>query len=354
MSIRRTFFSVSKDSGCSVGYQQTSGNVSSGNEKCYECHLCKRPMTDKRAVIIHIRSKHTGERPYKCNHTGCNKKFSCKPYLSQHNKTHNEKSFKCNENGCNKSFTMQSYLSHHKKTHNEKSIKCTENGCNKSFTRKPYLKQHLKNTHSKNKLNYRAGLNQLMDSREENHTKPERSNLSCLCITCDKGFQKHTQMIRHVKQVHATGTIKKIELKHILTKYFRRIQSKHFGCKESFKKKHRSDNHVKKHTRSDGCNARAKRDEHVQTEVDREKLFKNKFQQYADLRKKNHPNDVIKTNLNYLCPKCAKGFEREEQLVLHLNDTHNVPIVYCAICDLPLLNENSRRKHVEKYHLQLE
>lgn len=97
------------------------------------------------------------------------------------------------------------------------------------------------------------------------------------------------------------------------------------------------------------------------------KSFKNKFQQYADLREINHPKqsnnvslvkqckqDSFNPNFNYLCEKCAKQFDREEQLTLHLKHEHNIDIVFCIICDLPLVDENSRREHIITNHMRQE
>ncbi|XP_028967569.1 zinc finger protein 569-like [Galendromus occidentalis] len=47
-----------------------------------QCHVCRRWMSGKQALEGHIRSRHTGERPYPC--TLCGKAFATTPALRLH------------------------------------------------------------------------------------------------------------------------------------------------------------------------------------------------------------------------------------------------------------------------------
>lgn len=146
-----------------------------------------------------------------------------------------------------------------------------------------------------------------------------------------EGFHEDTQMARHLEQVHQTGTIQKRE----------------FKSNEA--------NHIKTPTRRYKACTSEMRNEHERAELCRKKLFKKKTTKTCSLTGKNRPNDVIKRHSNYLYGKCTEGFEQEVQLlVLYLKDSHNIDIVYCLNCDLPLENENSRSQHVVKYHMQQE
>lgn len=187
-------------SGPSVGYQEISRNVSFENLKYFECYLCKCPKLGKYDLTVHFKS-HTGERQFKCDKAGCNKSFACKAYLNQHNRTHGKKVFNCDRTGCNKSFTSKAYLKQHDKRHSvERLFKCDQIDCNKSFKHKSDLTQHLIKKYYKHKWN------QLMDSRQENQPKNDESNWNYLCVKCNKGFHKDTEMILHLKQDHGTST----------------------------------------------------------------------------------------------------------------------------------------------------
>lgn len=55
----------------------------------YYCNYCERPFTRKDSLIYHLRSKHTGERPYKCNI--CQSSFFDNSVLLKHNKSKSHK-----------------------------------------------------------------------------------------------------------------------------------------------------------------------------------------------------------------------------------------------------------------------
>lgn len=293
---------MTTDSGCfsgesSSGYQQISVKNLSGNAKSFECYACRNKLASKAMLVEHFRRFHSGNFPFSCKHRGCNRLFPSTRQLNVHIKTH-ARPFECEY--CFLGFTTWAMLSKHLQM---------------EVCRKESFQEHLQ---------------QYTDLRRKNHMKPNVSSSKFVCVECNKGFHEDTQMIRHLEQVHQTGPIKK----------------RGFKSKET--------NHIKMHTRRYKCVCCNMCNKHVRAELCKKKLFKNKFQQYAVLREKNRPNDVIKKKSNYLCGKCTEGFEREEQLVLHLKDTHNIDIVFCLICDLPLENENSRSEHVVKYHIQQE
>ncbi|PKK77380.1 hypothetical protein RhiirC2_653323, partial [Rhizophagus irregularis] len=63
----------------------------------------------------HIR-RHTGDQPFQCNQTGCQRKFSDSSELRIHIRTHTGKRpYKCHESGCEKSFTRVGDLKRHNK-----------------------------------------------------------------------------------------------------------------------------------------------------------------------------------------------------------------------------------------------
>lgn len=183
--------------------------------------MCKNYKPDKRALVIHFRGKHTGERPFRCDKFDCTKSFTSQAYLSQHEKTHSEiRPFKCDQIGCNKSFKCKPSLSHHKTTHTDiRLFECDQIGCNKAFKTKPSLRQH-KKCHLKGKF-FKNKNKRLMESRMENHPKTRdreflgrtckdvviKTSSNYLCVKCNKGFHEDTEMVCHLKQVHGTSTI---------------------------------------------------------------------------------------------------------------------------------------------------
>ncbi|MEQ2213803.1 hypothetical protein XENOCAPTIV_021243, partial [Xenoophorus captivus] len=78
---------------------------------------CFKAYSRLENLKTHLRS-HTGEKPYVCEHEGCNKAFSNASDRAKHqNRTHsNEKPYICKFPGCTKRYTDPSSLRKHVKT----------------------------------------------------------------------------------------------------------------------------------------------------------------------------------------------------------------------------------------------
>lgn len=203
----------------------------------------------------------------------------------------------------------------------------------------------------------------------------------CCCSESSAGCQRKLLSLNHSwNGISYECYACKRELKsiEILTEHFRRFHSGILpfkceirGCKKLFQSKGKLYNHMQTHIRpwkceycNHGFSYRFKREKHMQSRICIKRSFKNRFQLYAALREINHPrqrnNDFLvkqsknlfNANFNYLCEKCAEQFEQEEQLTLHLKHEHNIDIVLCNICDLPLANESSRRDHIVTNHMR--
>jgi len=57
-------------------------------ENIYCCNHCQQPFTRKDSLIVHLRSKHTGKKPFKCRI--CKKRFFENSVLVRHMMTHNK------------------------------------------------------------------------------------------------------------------------------------------------------------------------------------------------------------------------------------------------------------------------
>ncbi|XP_026881953.1 general transcription factor IIIAa isoform X2 [Electrophorus electricus] len=119
-------------------------NVSSGT---YICSFpdCKASYNKQWKFDAHI-CKHTGERPFECDHEGCGKAFYSKSHLARHQITHTgERPFKCTEEGCTQGFTTNANLKKHISCKHQQGVKqyiCVFEGCGKSFKKNNLLKVH--------------------------------------------------------------------------------------------------------------------------------------------------------------------------------------------------------------------
>nr|XP_054586026.1 zinc finger protein 362a isoform X5 [Nothobranchius furzeri] len=86
---------------------------------------------------------HTGERPYKCAHPGCEKAFTQLSNLQSHQRQHNkDKPFKCSD--CFRAYSDSASLQIHLSAHaikNAKAYCCSL--CGRAYTSETYLMKHM-------------------------------------------------------------------------------------------------------------------------------------------------------------------------------------------------------------------
>jgi hypothetical protein len=80
---------------------------------------------------MHIRTKHTKEKPLKCDYPGCNACFAESSNLSKHKKIHLPEA-QCVCSTCGKSFSRIDQLKRHMKTHNRKASEGPSRGRSES------------------------------------------------------------------------------------------------------------------------------------------------------------------------------------------------------------------------------
>jgi stress-induced morphogen len=111
--------------------------------KLYECTFCDKKCQSSSHLKYHIRSAHTGERPYKC--TLCSMSFLQIVKLKRHILTHTgEKPYQCDI--CNVCFRTGYHLKEHRNIH----TKLTHHSCDicsRSFADSSNLRRHMKNLH---------------------------------------------------------------------------------------------------------------------------------------------------------------------------------------------------------------
>ncbi|XP_076750252.1 uncharacterized protein LOC143423071 [Xylocopa sonorina] len=109
----------------------------------YQCDVCKATYRVKQLLVNHIKSKHNGERRYKC--AQCEKGFNDTKSLYNHVLLHTgKKPFICEY--CNMSFRRKDSRDHHRRKHTgEQPYQCPD--CGESFSTYNNRSKHRKREH---------------------------------------------------------------------------------------------------------------------------------------------------------------------------------------------------------------
>ncbi|GJQ81007.1 hypothetical protein Trydic_g23435 [Trypoxylus dichotomus] len=192
----------------------------------FACDECGKAFFRKQQLQYHKASKHSEERPYRCN--VCDKAFKVPSALWKHTLIHvNDKKYVCEI--CGKGFVEMVGLTKHKITHTtEKNFVCTT--CGKAFMRKRTLGWHLKkHLEDKPYICSYCGKRFHCTTILKNHILIHTGAKPFACEICGKTFRQRSCIGRHMR-IH-TGE----------TPYPCKI------CSSSFKYSHHLLNHMKVH-----------------------------------------------------------------------------------------------------------
>jgi hypothetical protein len=174
----------------------------SQSEKKNECQICKKTFSTLGNMRSHFLTIHQNYRPYKCEFSGCDKRYSILSRYQVHIRTHEgKKPFICQI--CNKSFNEKGNLKTHLRFHSElRPFQCPH--CTKSYKTNGHLKDHIEIQHKKIKkyvcetCNKKFGRISTLKAHIKTHTGEK--NFKCKLEGCNKCFAEKGNMEIHYKR----------------------------------------------------------------------------------------------------------------------------------------------------------
>ncbi|OXA43052.1 Zinc finger protein 26 [Folsomia candida] len=140
-------------------------------EKPEKCDRCGKSFIDKHCLLIH--SKH--DHPFACHEPSCPLTFNAMKLRDTHVKTaHPGISTKYPCTSCTSTFSRASCLARHVRTYHDNKFSCDK--CNKTFSFEENLQQHMASVHE--------------------------GNQKFVCGTCDAILDNETELAKHVKKHH--------------------------------------------------------------------------------------------------------------------------------------------------------
>lgn len=172
----------------------------------FACNLCERQFRTRSNLKEH-RNYCSGNLPYYCSHTNCDKRFPSATKLKNHVKLKHDKKFSAICSICNIGFVKASDYKYHMVTHStEKKFNCSK--CDKSYKTLSNLNFHMK-YHNK-KLPFICEICQKGFMRKEYleaHVNVHNGIKTFVCQVCDKRFVSQKNLDAHMK--YHDGNVKK-------------------------------------------------------------------------------------------------------------------------------------------------
>ncbi|KAL7041678.1 hypothetical protein ACKWTF_000850 [Chironomus riparius] len=198
--------------------------------KDYHCDQCPSAFTTGTELKIHIKNVHCDDRPFKCDHKGCDSAFKQKENLKEHMLRHTQKkNFVCLV--CDKAFYNNSSLKAHQIIHTgNPHIPC--HACGKLFFSKQALKLHHLHHHQAPTLKCEQCDKMYFTQSELNHHMNSHSNIKKYqCQYCSNQYMAKNHLNRHISTVHMKA----------------KIRCQVVGCTSDFPRKDRYRAHILSH-----------------------------------------------------------------------------------------------------------
>lgn len=260
------------------------------------CEYCGKQFNRHQHWSAHIRSKHTFEKPYKCQL--CDASFATSHSLLVHRRNHNnEKPYICST--CGKRFVCSGDLFHHNKIHlNKKEYECGI--CQKRFNTTSILRTH----------------------KIVKHTQPE--DWKYVCALCERRFPINSSLTLHMKR--HTGV--KDHSCHI--------------CGKKFFNKSEVSKHITSHSNQ----------KNFKCHLCEDKEYKNKegLNKHLKIVHDLGTWKAPKLEKKFLCMLCPRRFTFNNKLQRHLLSHTGEKPYKCDYCDKKFADVYYRKSHMKKEH----
>ncbi|OAD53931.1 Zinc finger protein 16 [Eufriesea mexicana] len=168
-----------------------------------DCNICGKKLASKNSLIYHKKSIHSTNKPYMCQY--CGESFVTKDVRVIHERIHTgERPYVCKI--CKMEYKCSSNLNQHMKIHSGiKPYKCSY--CNKSFTRRGTLNVHERiHTGEKPFACDTCGRSFSQKNDMLKHTKTHNTKSLC-CEQCDEVFANKKDILKHIALHEENNTI---------------------------------------------------------------------------------------------------------------------------------------------------
>ncbi|XP_013397519.1 zinc finger protein 286A isoform X2 [Lingula anatina] len=234
-----------------------------------QCNLCKRWFTSKKNLSVHISIKHPKESAY-LNAVKGNSKVICMlcgaSVVNLHTHTercHSEKlgSYHCDE--CFKAYNSEQLLKEHKYRVHQLKERHLCHLCPRSFKHARYLQDHIQDAHIRNKHYECDECHKVVTTAKTlyKHKKTHTGKKSHTCAYCGKGFFEGPNMRRHVRLIHETNSVERVQcpecdktftLKSNLKQHMDAVHNHQFTykcslCHRGFYRRNKLEEHMKSH-----------------------------------------------------------------------------------------------------------
>jgi len=173
----------------------------------HTCEECLKTFSSPGKLRQHEYG-HTGETPFECNITGCDKKFTSKFKLKRHILIHSQnKRFTCDV--CQRAFRRKDHLKNHEKVHDPGKCvySCSNKGCSRTYNSiSSYRKHQAMHSAEEGQLDCKI-CKMVLQTQEElmthlkihagSRTVKGSSDKKFSCSACDKKFFTRKDLKRH-------------------------------------------------------------------------------------------------------------------------------------------------------------